>query len=461
MRDKMITAVCRTVEGIEWTTVKVGQNDSELVKQESISLDFSGETVEELMALIELPDEVIESIKGEVSVPLRSADLLMRAIELPATEAGEISDMAVLQVDKMAPFSLDQLAFSHEVLRQSEHSSLVLLAAAKRSCIDAIGDAFEKQGIRIQSIDSRIQGWMQLLKDEHQLSQSGCDVVVIDDGIDFSLVVIDDGIPLAFRMLHAQIDDMNVADDLATEIEYTLTTLDAEHPLPAPSTLQIWSHDDLSASLRNRLAEKTGLKISSNMLSILPCLSEGIVRRATNSQGRIELIPQEWIEYTKTKNLQKKTLLASSIIMGIWLLFVVVFVSMYMVREQHLSSVKEEATALANTAQVALENRQKLQALTAYTDRSVSALECLREITHRMPPGDIQLLSYNYDKNKGVSIRGTSSNDRSIDTFFIALAKSTLFEQIKNQSSNPRTSKGIRLYVFSATLTLPAKEEEK
>ena len=461
MRDKIITAICRTVEGIEWTTVKVGKDGVEPVRQESIPMAFSGETAEELMASVTLPDEVVEHIKGDISVPLRAADMLMRVMELPTTQADEIADMAALQVDKIAPFPSDQIAFSHEVLQQSEDTSLVLMAAAKRSCIDQLGDTFKEKGIHIHSIDSRDLGWMQLLNDACHISKEGCEIIIIDDGIEFSLIVASDGVPLAFRMLHAPTGDTHGLDEIVYEIGYTLTTLDTEYDLKSPSAIQYWSQDGLSASLRAQLSEKSGLRVHEHSLGELPPLSEGIVRRALAERSRIELIPREWIEHEKNKQLRKKTILASSVVMGVWLAALLIFSTIYKVRDFQLSSVKKRAAAIEPEADTALENRRKLKALKVYTNRSRSALECLREITRLLPIGDIEFVSYNYDKSKGVSIRGTAGNDKQVDDYFVALANSPLFERLKDESMSTTTTKGVRRTVFSATLALPSEEDGK
>ncbi len=463
IRDKIITAICRTPEGIEWTTVKVGQDGVEPVRKESIPMAFSGETAEELIASIELPDGIAESIKGDISVPLRTADLLMRVMELPATQADEIADMAALQIDKISPFPTDQLAFSHEVLQQSsEDASLVLLATAKRSCIDQLGDTFKEKGIHIHSIDSRDMGWLQLLNDAHHISKDDCEIIIIDDGIEFSLIVTNEGLPLAFRTLHAPTGDLaNALDEIVYEIGYTLTTLDTEHDLKKPTSIQYWSQTELSATQRAQLAEKSGLRVHPRSLGELPPLSEGIVRRALTDRSRIELIPSEWIEHEKNKQLRKKAIQAGSVVLGIWLAALLVFFTIYKVRDMQLSAVEKRADEIAPKARQALENRKKLNALKVYTDRSDSALECLREITRLLPIGDIEFVSYNYDKSKGVSIRGTAGNDKQVDDYFVALANSELFERLKDQSMSTKTTKGIRRTVFSATLALASEENGK
>lgn len=460
MRDRFITAVCRTATGIEWTTLKLSRQEApERVGQESMDMPIAGDTAEEAMTSIELPEAIAEQLKGDIVIPLRSAELLMRTTDFPTAVDAEIADMVGFQIDKISPFPSDQLAVSHEILLQSEGSSLVLMAAARRSCIDAIGDAFDAKGVRVHSIDARVLGWLQLLTDAGNLPETGCEILIIDDDIDATLVVVCDQAPLAFRTLQTQLGDPDAADDLAYEIGYTLATLDTEREMPAPSDIQFWTHATLPKTLCEALKAKSGLVLHNHELGTLPPLSEGIVRRSQKTGSHIELIPREWIEHENRKQLNRKTIRAASIVVGVWLAVMLIFVSVYKTRDIQLSKVKHRADAIAPAAGKALENRQKLRALKAYTDRSNSALECLREVTRMLPAGDIDFVSYNYNKEKGISLRGSSSNDDTVYNFFEALTTSKLFEHLKDQSVNTKTTKGVRRSVYSVTLVLPATEE--
>jgi len=461
IRDKIITAVCRTVDGIEWTSWQIKPDGAERVQQDAVPVDISGDTTEELIASIELPENVTDHLTGDITVPLRTSELIMRVMEFPTVEGDEISDMVGFQIDKISPFPTDQLAISHEVLHQTEDTSLVLMAAAKRSCIDAIGEIFEKKGVRIHSIDARVLGWMKLLRDENHVAGSDCEIFIIDDRIDFSLVVVESGIPAAFRMLDAQTDDINAVEELACEIGYTLTMLDTERDLPAPSAIQFWSHGDLAAGMRAKLSETCGLPVHHHPLDSLPPLSEGIVRRTLDGGSRIELIPTEWVEHEKRKQLRRKFTLISSSIAAVWIVVLLIFYSIYKVRDVRLNGAEKRLAAIEPSARQALENRQKLKALKLYTDRSDSALECLREVTQMLPAGNIEFVSYNYKKGKGVTLRGTAGSDDTVYDFFEALTASSLFEQLKDQSVNAKTIKGVRGAVFSVTLELPSEEEGK
>jgi Tfp pilus assembly protein PilN len=299
------------------------------------------------------------------------------------------------------------------------------------------------------------------LRDAGHIAADGCEISIIDDGIDFSLAVFSDGVPVAFRMLDAQTDSMELVEELAGEIGYTLTTLDTEHDLPTPSAIQFWSCGNLPGGMRTKLAEKCGLPIHFHQLSTLPPLSEGIIRRTLEDGSRIELIPAEWVEHEKRKRLRKKFTLISSAIAAVWLVVLLAFYGIYKVRDIRLARLQNQLAAIEPDARQALQNRQKLKALKLYTDRSDSSLECLREVTRLLPDGNIEFVSYNYKKGKGVTLRGTAASDDIVYNFFDALTKSPLFEQLKDQSTNTKTTKGVRRAVFSVTLALPTKEDSK
>jgi Tfp pilus assembly protein PilN len=460
IRDKIITAACRTADGIEWTSLKLRQEGNESVGQGAESIVLPDDVTAETLSTVELPAGLSEKLVGDVTVALRSSELLMRTMEFPTADPAEIVSMVGFQIDKVSPFSLDHLAVAHETLRSNGESAIVLMAAARRQAIDAIGDSFEKEGIRIHSMDARILGWLQLLQDKKTLSADGCEILVIEDGIDFTLVVLHEGLPFAFRSLHARIDDMGIAEELAYEIGYTLTTLDAEHELPAPKTIHFWTFCDVPPAMRTKLGEKTGLAVTYGDLGQLPPLSEGIIKRTVRPGNRIELIPREWVEHEQRKQLRKKFTLISSAIAALWLFVLLIFFVTYKARDIKLAHIQADAEAIRPAAEQALENRQKLKALKAYTDRSDSSLEALREVTRLLPVGDIEFVSFNYTKGKAISLRGTARDDDIVNDYFSSLNKSSLFAGTKEESVSTKTTKGVRRAVFSVTLPFPGKEED-
>jgi len=335
----------------------------------------------------------------------------------------------------------------------------VLMAAAKRAQIDAIGDTFERAGIHIHSIDARVLGWLELLRSQEHIDSKGCEILIIDDGIDFTMAVLNDGIPISLRALHEDSDDMNVVEDLVHEISYTLTTLDAELDLPQPASIDIWNFESIPTALRTKLAEKSGLKIKHFDLGVLPPLSQGIIDRTLNLESRIELIPREWVEFKERKALQKKFGLISGILAAVWLFTMLVFFGIYKARDATLAGVRKKAEANRPQAEQALQNREKLKALKVYADRSDSSIESLREVTRLLPAGDIEFVSFNYTKGKAITLRGTARSANLANNYFSALNKSSLFDGTNNESVSTKTTKGVRRAIWNVTLPFPEEKE--
>ncbi|NLX25249.1 MAG: hypothetical protein GXY61_04720 [Lentisphaerae bacterium] len=460
IRDKSITAVCLFPEGIEWTSLKIKQGKTE--RQERKSLPFS-ETQQEgvTMATVVLPENLAGKVEGDITVSIRTSELIMRTIEVPSSDPDEVASMVSFQIDKIAPYPMDQMAISHEILRETENGALVLMAAAKRTCIDAIGETFKKRDIHIHSIDASVLGWLQLLKKGGHILETGTQILVIRDGIDFALAVLLDGIPLSIHSLDSTVNSENLCEALAEEIKYTMVALDAEHDLPSPQSIDFWSVTELPPATTACLQQRVGLKPNIYSLAELPPLSEGIAERSRDKANRIELIPTEWIEHEKNKQLKKQVITASSIIVGVWICALAILLTLFKMRDNDYSELKSKEEGYYKKATVARQDKLKLEKLKAKMDQKNSALEGLREIVVLWPgEGEISdLTRFNYEKKKGeVQVRGSTDSVGSVDTFFNNLTKSELFVNIANQNSSTRNVRTGRettvMTEFSVTLLM-------
>ncbi len=457
IRDKIITAACLTPDSLEWTSLKLKQDGNQTVEQSSMPFAF---TDADMPTLQRLSEEIHGRLEGDLTVSIRTSELLMRTMEFPTSDPAEIASMAAFQIDKYSPFPLDQLAVSQEIIRETENGALVLMVAVKHESIDAIGDLFAHKGVHIHSIDARILGWVHLLEKGGHLTGAKCEILVIDDGMDYSLVILNENAPIAFRSLPAPKEEQDLAEELAHEISYTLTTLDAEYDLPAPAAIDFWNYTGLSGSVVSTLRTASGLAVREYDLSTLPPLSEGIIDRTVHRKSRIELIPREWIEHQKRIQMKRMFLVSASVIGALWLSIMLVLTIVYEVRAVSLKKVQKQEAALAPIANKAIQNHQKLKALKGYADRSDSALECLREVTRLLPAGDIEFVAFNYNQNKAVTLRGTAESQELVYEYGDALADSKLFTQLKDERVSTKATRGEERAIFSVNLVLPSSEDE-
>jgi hypothetical protein len=257
------------------------------------------------------------------------------------------------------------------------------------------------------------------------------------------------------RPLYIDFNDQDAAEQLAFELTYSFQ----QHAIEIPNILSFWRYEPLSEMHQNQIQKTIGKTIQPHSISDMPALSVGLIERFISPQTTLNFIPASWIEQQKQRVIHKRFLKYTTIMAIIWLLLFALFFTIYSVRNAHLNRLLTEANEIAPAAKIAKENSEKLKALQLYTDRSQSSLECLRELTLLLPAGDIEFTSYNYSKSKGVTLRGTAINDDIVYEFFKKLASSPLFDELKNQSVNTRSSKGIQRAVFSVSLNLPNKGE--
>ena len=154
----------------------------------------------------------------------------MRVVDLPTSDPAEMAGMVELQVDKFSPFPVEHMAVAFELLSQKETSSRVLIATVQREIVENLGAAFREAGILPHWIDVEVMGWWTLLKEQGELPETGRTVLLILDGNGAELIICEDGIPVVIRSLGtaAGVSEDEFYAELADEIGYTLTTLEAE-----------------------------------------------------------------------------------------------------------------------------------------------------------------------------------------------------------------------------------------
>jgi hypothetical protein len=373
---------------------------------------------------------------------------------LPTVNEDEMRKMSQFFLDKKIPFAIDRMAFDCETLSQSDQESVALLGAAQISLINRF-TSYSSKKHEVKSIDSRICGWLQLIPFSQQLPQESNECLIIDDGFEVHLVMRNQTQIHWIRPLYIDFNDQDAAEQLAFELTYSFQ----QHAIEIPNILSFWRYEPLSEMHQNQIQKTIGKTIQPHSISDMPALSVGLIERFISPQTTLNFIPASWIEQQKQRVIHKRFLKYTTIMAIIWLLLFALFFTIYSVRNAHLNRLLTEANEIAPAAKIAKENSEKLKALQLYTDRSQSSLECLRELTLLLPAGDIEFTSYNYSKSKGVTLRGTAINDDIVYEFFKKLASSPLFDELKNQSVNTRSSKGIQRAVFSVSLNLPKKGE--
>lgn len=432
-----------TDTAVNWTSLRNGQEGLELHEFETKPRP-EPDTLPPLFH----PHQADRLIAG-----LPSTNVLTHVFNLPSTDTDEIAGMVELQLDKISPYPLQQLVASYEILAQGETHTLVLVAGVRREIVEQLGAQLNTIGLTLNSLDLELLcRWQQLLMENRIAAEGGEAIFIIEKGTT-GLIIAVNGEPLLFRTLPSS----HSAEELLSELDYSLTTLEQEFDLQGVERIDLWS-DDPQPELSETLEKQVHLCSSQNSLSELPPLSEALARRYHNrGQHQLELIPPEWIEVARNKTQIRKLYKFGAILLASWLSLVLLFSIAYGIHKHQVSKLRTTADELTAPAQAVKESSRKVNTLLNYTDQDHSALEALREISALLPNG-IDLSAFSYKKGRALTLRGAADSSDAVYKFFDTLAQSKFFKEIKDQRVTTANRKGQRISQFSLTAVLEGAE---
>jgi Tfp pilus assembly protein PilN len=467
MGSQVITGLDIGSTGVSWTSLRVrkkkrtevaDQNTRELGtgEKDAVQPDYASE------AFCVSLKKAIHGVEGDVCVGLPASKMLLRVAELPSTDPDELQGMVELQVDKFCPFSMDRTCFSYEVLHQRENATRVLIAAVPRQVVDEVGEAFRACGIIPYRLDSRLMGWWVLLRENASLSEHGQQSILVVEEHEVSLIVMHHGLPVVFRSIgsHEEYTTAEEVDELLDEIDFTLTTLEAEWESAEDMKMSVWSRGELPPLLKSRLEEDAVHGAVFNRFEELPPLSEGLARRGLRSESRrLNLAPVEWAGNEHYRRVLRRLITFFAVFLAFWLVTIVSIAVYLNVQQGRLAQLQAGQPELQEAVQEVRRIKDKVQSLRQFADRTHSALESLREVSLLLPDG-VELTQFNYKKGEDINLKGSAKQAGPIHDFVAALEDSGLFVQVTpdNIVSKRRRDNALQTE-FTITLVLPGGEE--
>ena len=449
---------------IEWTVLRRTRNGFNRADQGVLPFE---EQAAGLSSLLDVTDEnrpavetalrtALKNRQGILGAAVGSGQALLRVAELPAVDPDELKGMVDLQVDKVSPFPPDSTVTSFEVVQQSETASGVLMAALDRKTADSIGRTLTGAGLIPDRLDVETLGWWRLLLAAGAVSPTGCQFLLLLDQPGCDFVVTREGIPVLFRSpgLTAELP----AADLVNELDYTLTTIESEFGIAAVDSIAVWHWSDAPAELVGLLTAHGSAMVEARSFESLPPLSEGLALRALDGEpAALNLAIDEWGAGRRRKTVRRNLLLASAAVGVVWLLAVGGALSAIQIQKRMQAGLESRATEMERPARQARASHTLLLTAEQYTDRSRSALECLR-LACVAKPGEVEFQQFKYDneKDRQVVVRGEASQPGAVYDFENGLSKAALFSSVK--LDGPRTVQN--KYQFTVTLKLPRKPGE-
>lgn len=461
MSEEAFIALVLRDKRVEWTVLQRRKHRAEIVQQNSVDLDWP-----ESIADHRSPEAAVflkgklPPLKGKLGIVIPADRVLMRVVDLPSVDPQELYGMAELQVDKFSPFPSDQMSVSIEVLHQSEASSRVMIAAVQHQYIDQLGAFLLPAGVYPQVVDVDVLGWWTLIRDGGKLRGKGQEVVVIYEEHCAQLLVVRDGIPVVIRALDTSLDiqHASLAEDIVNEVEYTLMTLESGWGSEETIGFTLWVHDRAPTELVAALQAAFPFDVKQENLRELPPLSEGVCRRMNSIEpAALDLAPAAWRSGIQSKMFQRRAAVIAGASVGGWIVLMLVLWLLAGHQKKQLAAAQTEMLRLQDEMQLVSDLKGQVASLEQYADRTYSGLECLREITERLPAG-VDITSITYNKTSQINLRGEADTDGPIYDFIKQLELSPLFIDVKTEGINTQVRGGRNRSLFRITMMLPGSE---
>lgn len=462
-RDR-ITSVILREDGIEWATLSGGRGRGNVIASGGMSLPVPA-ALEPGAAGAEEPSAPADtlaarlakqevSLGGPVTMGVDSSHLLLRVARLPSTDPDELAGMVELQADKMSPFPVDALTVSYEVLLSGADESTVLIAAARQDVLDRVRARLQDAGMEPDRVDAVVLGWWHLLKEAGKIADSGRQILVLLGATETNLLVVDDGVPVLFRSLpdHAGTPQADLVQGIASEIEYTLMSLELDVAVRHGHTIALWYTGDQPHGLVHGLAAACGCEVEAACLDGLGRSADGLARRTAERARRLDLTPAAWKAVASSKEFRRRMWLTAGGVLGAWAVLAGGFAGGFTLETHQVNLLRQQKEAVGLQAAEVRQMRQRVQLIQRYTNDTHSALECLRELCVQWAPG-VEMSSFSYRKGESVKMSGSAASVDQVYAFKRKLDGSGLFQQADLQG--PRQDRD-RRQVFDLTLLLPA-----
>lgn len=457
---------------LEWTTVREGKNGIETLAARQAILEADDTVLSDPEKLAAEIRRQCPELSGPVSLGLSSEHILLRVVDLPSTDRDEMAGMIKLQLDKFSPFPEDRMAVSHEVLQTTAGGCRVLIVAVQKEAIDFANAMCQKAGLELRRIDADVLGWWQVLADQGALpAGAGRRILLLLEEAGGILIAVQQGVPVAMKAVGSirGLSPEEYAAEISHELNAFTLALDLEQGVVPVNGLDFWYRDLASESLAERLRGELGQEVKVCNLDTLPSPSAGVARRMLNppfeasltrkreAPAVVDLVPAAWRTAEDSLRVKHRLVAASILVAGLWLIAGLGFLGGFAWERHHLTALERRMAALQKPADEVRTMQRRARAFEQYLNRKRSALECLREVSQRLP-ADVNITAFQFKKGKSVGLRGEALTVNPIYDFKQALDKSPLFSKIDMGSTQPAKRKEATIQTFQITLHLPEEQ---
>lgn len=396
-------------------------------------------------------------LPDSATLAIATDNLIFRAIRLPATDPDEIAAMALTQMEKDAPLSMDEMVVGHEVLASDETSSLVLAACAPIVIVEQAATIVGLKPERIERVDARILGILPLLAHAGALSKTHREIILAEEGASVTLVITESGLPVLIRSL-GPITAV-FGNPLLQTVKISLIQTEIDHGPSEVTQLIILSDTRDSIQAATTTAEQIGCPVKAVSPRSLPNIAFGNALRSL-SGGSLNLFPDAWETMLKENRFRKTFRTALLAGAALWLLLVGWLYAWPAFVDHRIKKLTAEVTRLAPAESKVNDVRNRIKIIEAYSDRTFSPMEVLLEVAINQPQG-IDLSAYRYNGTKKQAlIEGRARMPTLVYDFMDQLKTSKLFGEVK-LTSGPTFNRNLGVNVFELNIDFKTPTDEE
>jgi len=328
-----------------------------------------------------------DSTSREVVLALPLSKLIVRMLRVPVDQ--DPVEFATPVLKSLSPFPDDPLTVSCETVRETADSKIVLAAALPEGAADDIAEALDAAKLNVVKVDALALGalrgiWNNLGITEGDVRRK---LVILRSPDCLSLIVLDGDQPASIRA---------VIDETDLKRETMLSLLEAEDfngPRELAETIEREVPvDDALVGVRDRAADASALNA----------------------------IPASWHEMLQESRFKAKLIRNLAIAGGVWLLVMSVLLGVPVVYGFMTDHMKSLCREHQKQYRFVADMKGKTELVQKYSDHSMGALEIMKAVSDRLPEG-VTLTGWDFDREKGVHIKGDATDKGAIYAFKDAL----------------------------------------
>jgi type IV pilus assembly protein PilM len=238
----------------------VGLPMGSVVEGEIVDADAVGMAVRDLMRATGLRPGT------DVSVGVSNQKVVVRLIDLPYMEHGELAGAIQYQAQDYIPIPVEEAILDFQIIGDymtsaDEHMMEVLLVAAQRDMVDQMVHAIDRSGLKLRSVDvtsfAIVRGLLgaadSVLSDEPEGEATG--IIQMSAGIT-NIVVVEKGIPRFTRVSSLAANDLTQAVATALNITFAAAE-DLKLRVGLPSVEDTGGEGQFAADIEPDLARGT------------------------------------------------------------------------------------------------------------------------------------------------------------------------------------------------------------